>query len=208
MLDLYTWHTPEGRVPTILLAELDAPYEQHLVDVAHGEQNRTSYREVEPNGMVPALVDRDELVGRVAVVEPGAILFYLAEKYGRFLPHSIGFHRAEVLSWLFWQAASPGPLLAQLQREHEPRNEPVFAHLVGEARRLVAVLDRRLVDRDFICDAYSIADMAVYPSFEAIHEIVPEAFLDASEVDQWLRRVGTRPAVRRGMHLGSVTSAA
>ena len=210
MLDLYTWHTPNGRKPAILLAELEVPYELHLIDLAQGEQKRPEYLELNPNGKIPALVDTDSQLGRVVAFESGAILVHLAEKFGRFLPRALGAKRAEILSWVFWQVGGPGPTFGKVKkyRDEDPRNEAVFADFFAETRRLVSVFDERLADREFICEGYSIADIACYPWFEALAEHVPEALEGANEVRAWLQRVGARPAVKRGMHLEQARHAA
>jgi GST-like protein len=203
MLDLYTWHTPNGRKPAIMLAELELPYELHLVDISRGEQKRHSYLELNPNGKIPALVDVDSHLGHVVVFESGAILQYLGEKYGRFLPRTLGGRRAEVLSWLFWHTGGPGPFFGQLGTfgAKSPRDEMVYAHFFKEAKRLVDVLEHRLVNRDFIADEYSVADIGCFPWFEELHESFPEVLEHAHEVKSWLKRIGARPWVRHGMRL-------
>src|SRR5579859_3404781 len=108
MLDLYSWHTPNGKKAPILLAELDWPYETHLVNLGRNEQKRREYLAINPNGKIPALVDTEGDGGLVVVFESGAILQYLAEKSGKFLPREQP-ARAEVLSWLYWQIGGPGP---------------------------------------------------------------------------------------------------
>lgn len=202
-LELYTWHTPNGRKPAILLAELEVDYRVHLINIADGEQKRPSYLAINPNGKIPALVDRDPNLGSVTVFESGAILLYLAEKHQRFLPRGIGGRRSEVLSWLFWSIGGPGPAfgqLGQLGRE-EPRDEHAFAHFMKEAKRLASVIDAQLVLRDHLCDEYSIADIVSYPWFAALAEAYPSALEDTKHVKAWLDRVGSRPAVRAGMKL-------
>lgn len=203
MLDLYTWHTPNGKKPAILLAELEIPYELHLVDLGKDEQKRPAYLELNPNGKIPALVDTDPELGRIVVFESGAILVHLAEKHGRFLPRELGAKRAEVLSWTFWQVGGPGPTFGKVKKfgEGESKSEEAFDYFFEESKRLVSVLDGRLVDRDYICDEYSIADIACFPWFEALHEKCPPIFEGAKEVLAWMKRVGARPAVKRGMHL-------
>ncbi len=210
MLDLYTFHTPNGKKPAILLAELEIPYELHLVNLAQGEQKRPEYLELNPNGKIPALVDTDVEAGRIVVFESGAILVHLAEKHGRFLPRELGAKRAEILSWLFWQVGGPGPTFGKIEKfgGEKNKNEQAFDYFLEETKRLVAVLDGRLVDRDYICEGYSIADIACYPWFEALREKHPEALEGAKEVEHWMKRVAARPAVRQGMHLEQVKRAA
>lgn len=175
----------------------------HLVNLANGEQKRPAFLEINPNGKIPALVDSDPHLGRVVVFESGAILVYLAEKYGRLLPHELGAKRAEVLSWVFWQIGGPGPTFGKVGKfvNRRDRDPELFDEFFAEAKRLVGVLDRQLVDREFICDEYSIADIACYPWFEALQERCPEALERAKEVHRWMKRLRARPAVDRGMHL-------
>jgi GSH-dependent disulfide-bond oxidoreductase len=203
-LDLYTWHTPNGRKPAILLAELGIPCVTHLVDIDKGEQREPEYLAINPNGKIPALIDHDPILGRVIVFESGAILQYLAEKYQRFLPPLIGARRAEVLSWLFWQAGGPGPIFGQLGQftKQAPKDPHAIAHFLDESRRLIDVLNRRLIDRDFVAaEQYSIADIALYPWLDTVREHFPSLLFGAEEVIGWLDRVGARPAVKLGMKL-------
>jgi GST-like protein len=201
-LDLYTWRTPNGRKPAILLAELGIPYNLHLVDIGQGEQDRPSYLELNPNGKIPALVDRDPQLGRIVVFESGAVLQYLAEKHGRFCPMALGESRCEVFSWLFWQVGGPGPTFGQVEHfASESVDNQAVVHFKNEAKRLAHVLDRRLVDRPFIADSYSIADIACYPWFETVASRVPEIVEDCPNLRAWLQRIGARPAVREGMAL-------
>src|SRR5579859_6717040 len=114
MLDLYSWHTPNGKKAPILLAELGWPYELHLVNIGENEQKRREYLAINPNGKIPALVDTEGEDGKLVVVfESGAILEYLADKARRFLPREQP-GRAEVLSWMYWQVGGPGPFFGQL----------------------------------------------------------------------------------------------
>src|SRR4051812_20295574 len=114
MLDLYTWRTPNGRKVPILLAELELPYQLHLIDLGKQQQKTPAYLAINPNGKIPALIDREGETGEpVPIFESGAILLYLADKTGRFLPRA-GVARAEVLSWLYWQVGGPGPTFGML----------------------------------------------------------------------------------------------
>jgi GST-like protein len=203
MLDLYTWRTPNGRKVPILLAELDWSYELHLVDLGKNEQKAPGYLAINPNGKIPALVDRDGARGeRVVVFESGAILEYLADKSGRLLPRA-GAARAEVLSWLYWQVGGPGPFFGQMLAfaRQTPRGEGAFAKFRDESRRLAQVLDGRLRDRPYVAGDYSIADIACYPWFAAIAEHGAEALAGAAPVRRWMERMEERPAVRSGMAL-------
>jgi GSH-dependent disulfide-bond oxidoreductase len=204
MYDLYTWHTPNGKKPLILFAELDLPYELHLVNLGQNEQKAANYLRINPNGKIPALVDTERADGGLVVVfESGAILQYLAEKTGRFLPSEQP-ARAEVLSWVYWQAGGPGPFFAQLIAFGRDRagNEGAFAKFLDESRRLTGVLDGRLRDREWIAGEYSIADMMNYPWFAALAQAQPAALEGADAVTQWMSRMEARPAVQKGMNAG------
>jgi GST-like protein len=201
MLDLYTWGTPNGTKVPILLAELGLPYEVHLVNLGQNEQKRAEYLAINPNGKIPALVDTEGTNAELVVVfESGAILEYLADKVGRFLPKD-GPGRAEVLSWLYWQVGGPGPTFGQLLSfaRETPRNEGAFAKLFAESKRLIGVLDSRLKDREWVAGPYSIADIANYPWFAAAARLQPTAFDGADNVKRWMATMGARPAVQTGM---------
>jgi GST-like protein len=204
MLDLYTWPTPNGKKVPILLAELDWPYETHLINLGRNEQNRREYLSINPNGKIPALVDTEAAGGRelVVVFESGAILQYLAEKAGQFLPKEQP-GRAEVLSWLYWQVGGPGPFFGQMNTfgREKPQNHDAYEKFHAESKRLAAVLDHRLRDREWVAGAYSIADMANYPWFADAGEKHPDVLDGADGVKRWMERMAARPAVRKGMSI-------
>jgi GST-like protein len=204
MLDLYTWHTPNGKKVPILLAELGWSYELHLVDLGRNEQKQPAYLAINPNGKIPALVDTErEDGGLVVVFESSAILEYLADKSGQFLPREQP-GRSEVLSWTHWQVGGPGPFFSQLVAfgAETPRNEPAFAKFFDESRRLVHVLEGRLRDREWIAGAYSIADMINYPWFASVAENQLAVLEGADAVKRWMARMAARPAVQKGMSFG------
>jgi GST-like protein len=204
MLDLYTWHTPNGKKVPILLAELGWEYELHLVNLGENEQKAPEYIRINPNGKIPALVDTERADGGlVTVFESGAILQYLADKAGRFLPGDEP-RRSEVLSWAYWQVGGPGPFFAQLVSFGRDRanNEGAFAKFFEESKRLVRVLDGRLVDREWIAGPYSIADMMNYPWFHAVAQFQPAVLEGADAVAKWMHRMAARPAVKKGMDFG------
>jgi GST-like protein len=205
MLDLYTWRTPNGKKAPILLAELGWPFELHLVNLGQGDQRKAEYLAINPNGKIPALVDTEADCGELVVVfESGAILEYLADKAGRFLPRDQP-GRAEVLSWTYWQVGGPGPFFSQMLvfAGEEPRNQDAFEKLFGESARLVRVLDGRLRDREWIAGAYSIADIMNYPWFAAVAEQQPGVLEGAANVQRWIAAMAARPAVQKGMAVGS-----
>jgi GSH-dependent disulfide-bond oxidoreductase len=208
MLDLYTWRTPNGKKAPILLAELGWPYELHLVNLGQGAQRKAEYLAINPNGKIPALVDTEATCGELVVVfESGAILEYLADKAGRFLPKDQP-GRSEVLSWVYWQVGGPGPFFAQMlaladRRPGKPRESEAFEALFLESQRLVRVLDGRLRDREWIAGAYSIADITSYPWFAAAAEGQPAVLEGAEHVKRWIAAMAARPAVMAGMAVGS-----
>jgi GST-like protein len=202
MLDLYTWHTPNGKKAPILLAELGWAYELHLVNLGEGQQKKPAYLAINPNGKIPALVDLERPNGGLVVVfESGAILQYLADKAGRFLPREQP-GRSEVLSWVYWQVGGPGPFFGQLLAfaREEPKNQAAFEKFFGESKRLVEVLDGRLADREWIAGDYSIADMMSYPWFAAVAAVQGDVLDGASHVKRWMAAMAARPAVQKGMN--------
>jgi GST-like protein len=201
MLDLYTWPTPNGKKVPILLAELDWAYELHLVNLGRNEQNRREYLAINPNGKIPALVDTEGTGGGLVMVfESGAILQYLAEKSGLFLPTQQP-ARAEALSWVFWQVGGPGPFFGQFLSfsRQVPRNDEAIEKFRAESKRLVRVLDHHLGGREWVAGAYSIADMMNYPWFAALLEHAPDTLDGADAVQEWMGRMAERPAVKKGM---------
>jgi len=197
MLELYTWRTPNGRKVPILLAELGWPCVLYLVNLGENEQKAPAYLAKNPNGKIPALVD-DDLI----VFESGAILEYLADKAGRFLPTERR-ARAEVLSWTYWHIGGPGPMLGLLGTfaNETPLDEHAFQTFHTEATRLTGVLDGRLRDREWIAREYSIADIINYPWFDAVAGFQPDVLHGADAVKAWMKRMVARPAVRKGMAL-------
>lgn len=203
MLDLYTWRTPNGRKAPILIAELGLPHRLHLIDLEKKEQKKPAYLAINPNGKIPAMIDRAGPGGEeVRLFESGAILAYLAEREGRLLPKAAA-ARAEVMSWLFWQVGGPGPMFGQLGQfaREVPRNDAAYDKFLAEARRLVGVLDGRLRDREYVAGEYSIADIACYPWFVAMAEKQALALEGAEHVAAWMARVAVRPAVITGMSI-------
>jgi GST-like protein len=201
MLDLYTWHTPNGKKALILLAELEWPYDMRLVNIGENEQKRREYLAINPNGKIPALVDTEGDNGKLVVVfESGAILEYLATKAGRFLPKDEP-GRSEVLSWVYWEVGGPGPFFGQLMSfgRQQPRNEAAYQKFFDESKRLVGVFDGRLRDRQWIAGTYSIADMMSYPWFASIAKKEPGVLDGSDNVKRWANDMAARPAVQKAM---------
>jgi glutathione S-transferase len=200
MIDLYTWTTPNGRKVSIALEEMGLDYETHLVDLKSGAQKSAAFLRINPNGRIPAIIDRDE--GDFAVFESGAILIYLAEKSGLLLPGEKK-ARSVVLQWLMWQMGGLGPMHGQANvfvRYFPEKIPSVIARYQGETLRLLRVMDTRLADYEYLAGDYSIADIACWP-WVIQHDW---AGLDISELvhlGRWMAAVGARPAVQRGAML-------
>lgn len=210
-LQLYSLPTPNGVKVSILLEELGLPYEAHLVDIGKDETWTPEFLSLNPNGKIPAIIDPDGPGGKpLPLFESGAILVYLAEKTGRFLPADPA-ARYETLQWVFFQMAAIGPMFGQLGffhrfagREYEdkrPRDR-----YVAESKRLLGVLEGRLEGRDWIMGAdYTIADIAILGwvrnliGFYEAGDLV--GFSDFPRVGAWLKRGLARPAVQRGLEI-------
>jgi GSH-dependent disulfide-bond oxidoreductase len=210
MIDFYTWTTPNGRKVSILLEELGEKYEVFAINLAEGRQKQPDFLAINPNGKIPAIVDRDAKGGPLAVFESGAILIHLAEKHGRFLsdePRA----RAEALEWLMFQMSGIGPFLGQVNywMNTAPEKSPVAAQrYLDESLRLMEVFNGALADREYIATEYSIADMASYPWVAAawgpFSAMLPQKVAEMPNVKAWLDRVGAREAVQRGMAVPKV----
>ena len=162
MIDLYTWSTPNGRKVSILLEELGQDYTVHSVDIGAGDQNTPEFLRIGPNNKVPVIFDHDT---GMSLMESGAIMLYLAEKHNQFLPKN-DTGRAAVMEWLMWQMGGLGPMLGQAHHFlHFNPGKSDYAEIRfrNEVARLYGVLDKRLDGRNYICDDYSIADMACWP---------------------------------------------
>jgi GST-like protein len=197
MIDLYYWTTPNGHKITLFLEEARIPYRIVRIDISKGEQFAPDFLKISPNNRIPAIVDQEPADGGapISLFESGAILLYLAEKTGRFLPSDVR-GRAETLQWLFWQMAGLGPMAGQNHHfgTYAPEKIPyAIDRYVKETNRLYGVLNRRLADRKFVAGDYSIADMAMYPW------IVPwqrqQQNLDEfPHLKRWFETIQARPA--------------
>ena len=197
MITLHTWATPNGRKVSIKLEECDLPYVVRKIDITRGEQFDPAFVAVNPNAKIPAIED-DE--GPLTIFESGAILIYLAEKTGRFLPPA-GALRYHALQWLMFQMGGVGPMFGQTHHFLRFAPEPVpyaIERYRKETRRLYGVLDARLAAAEYLAGDYSVADIATYP-WVARHEWQEIDLTDFSNVRRWYEVVGARPAVRRGM---------
>ena len=193
-IKLYTAATPNGWKISIALEEMGLPYEVRVIDLASGEQKADWYVRLNPNGRIPTL-DDDGFV----LFESGAILLYLAEKTGRFLPRDVH-ARSRVIQWLMFQMSGIGPMMGQANvffRYFPEKIQPAIDRYQREVTRLLAVLDRQLASHEYIAGAYSIADMALWPWVSG-HEwsgVTVDAF---ASLQRWLALVGGRPAVQAG----------
>jgi glutathione S-transferase/GST-like protein len=198
MIDLYTAATPNGWKASITLEELGLPYKVHLIDLASGEQKQPAFTAINPNGRIPAIVDRE--AGDFAVFESGAIMTYLAEKTGRLMPADIK-GRSVVMQWLMFQMGGVGPMMGQANvfTRYFPEHLPsVIERYRREGRRLFEVLDRHLADNEYLAGDYSIADIA---NWSWVHTYEWPG-IDISGVDnlkRWMDQIAARPAVQKGV---------
>lgn len=201
MIDLYTYTTPNGRKPAILLEELELPYTLHNIDIGTGDQFTPEFKAINPNSKIPAIRDRDH---DLTIFESGAILIYLAEKAGKLLPTDMA-GRATVLEWLMFQMASVGPMFGQLGhfRNAAPEAIPYAVERYHrETLRLLDVLDGQLKHHPYIAGDYSIADIATFPWVAAAQApYLGIALADFPNVDRWVEAMQQRPAVQVGMDI-------
>ena len=201
MIDLYTWSTPNGRKVSIMLEELGLPYNTHAIDIGKGEQFKPEFVAISPNGKIPAIVDSEGPEARpYPLFESGAILLYLAEKTGRFLP-TRATERFDAIQWLMFQMGGIGPMFGQTHHFLRAAPEAVpyaIARYGKETRRLYGVLEQRLSGRDWLGADYSVADIATYP-WVARHDWHKVELSEFPNVKRWFDTIGARPAVQRGM---------
>ena len=203
---LHSWNTPNGRKISVALEEMNLPYEVKVVDITKGQQFDPAFLAFSPNNRIPAIVDPDGPGGApITVFESGAILLYLAEKTGKFLPSDLR-ARVPVLEWLMWQMGGFGPMPGQvhhfLMQPEGPARDYGLKRYHTETKRLYGVLDRRLAGRDFVATTGepSIADFAIL-GWAWRHERHQVPFDDLPNVAAWYDRMMARPAVRRGFEV-------
>jgi GSH-dependent disulfide-bond oxidoreductase len=204
VIDLYYWTTPNGHKITIFLEEAGLPYRMVPVNISRGEQFKPEFLRISPNNRIPAIVDNAPAAGGrpVSVFESGAILQYLAEKTGKFLPKDLH-GRVEVMQWLFWQMGGLGPMAGQNHHfgQYAPEKIPyAIERYAKETNRLYGVLDKRLADREFVAGDYSIADMASYP-WIVPYERQGQKLDDFPNVKRWFETIRARPAIMRAYEL-------
>jgi GST-like protein len=201
MIDLYTFTTPNGRKASIMLEEVGLDYNVHKIDITKGEQFAPEYIAINPNSKIPAIVDRD---ADMTVFESGAILIYLAQKTGKLLPTEQKQH-FQVIEWLMFQMGSIGPMFGQYNHFNRFAPEKIpyaIERYKQETLRLYGILDRQLSDREFICEDYSIADIATFP-WVASYDFMGLTLDEHPNLKRWVETVGQRPAVQRGMKVPS-----
>lgn len=200
MIDLYYWTTPNGHKITIFLEETSLSYNIIPVNIAKGDQFKSEFLVISANNRIPAIVDRAPKGGGkpVAVFESGAILLYLAEKTGRFLPTDLR-GRTEAVQWLFWQIGGLGPMAGQNNHfsNYAPEKLPyAIERYVKETNRLFGVLNKRLVNSEFVAGEYSIADMAAYP-WVVPYERLGQKLEEFPHLKRWFEAIQARPATMR-----------
>jgi GST-like protein len=201
VIDVYTWTTGNGRKIPIFMEETGTPYRLVMVDIHNGEQHKPDFITINPNSKIPAIVDPDGPGGKpLTLFESGAILIYLAEKTGQFMPRD-PVARYHTIEWVMFQMANVGPLLGQTHhfRSKASHVEYGVKRYTDEATRLWKVMDRRLGEVPHLAGGdYSIADMATYP-WVARHEWQGVSLDEHPNVKRWFEAIGARPAVQRGM---------
>jgi GST-like protein len=209
-IDLYYWPTPNGHKITLFLEEAGLPYILKPVNIGKGEQFEPDFLKISPNNRIPAIVDLEPTDGGkpISVFESGAILLYLAEKTGQFLPSDLR-QRLQVLEWLFWQVGGLGPMLGQNHHFSQYAPEPIpyaIDRYVRETTRLYNVLNTRLEGRNYLAGDYSIADMAAYP-WIVPYERQGQTLNDFPNVRRWFEAIASRPAVIRAYEKAQAVNA-
>jgi GST-like protein len=203
MIELYTWNTPNGRKVSVALEEMGLPYTVKVVDITKDQQFEPSFLKISPNNRIPAIVDPDGPGGQpISVFESGAILLYLGEKTGRFLPNDLR-DRVPVLEWLMWQMGGFGPMLGQVHHfltVNEKDREYGLSRYSKETKRLYGVLDRRLAQVEFVAGALSVADFAIL-AWAWRHERHKVDLAEFPHVGRWYETMMARPATKRGFEV-------
>ena len=204
MIDLHYWTTPNGHKITIFLEETGLPYKIFPVNIGKGEQFTPEFLAIAPNNRIPAMIDHEPKGGGkpISVFESGAMLLYLAEKTGKFLPADLT-GRYDAIQWTFWQMGGLGPMAGQNHHFRNYAQEKItyaIDRYVNETNRLYGVLNKRLADREFIAGDYSIADMASYP-WIVPYKNQDQNIDDFPHLKRWLETIRARPATERAYAL-------
>ena len=200
MIDLYSAPTPNGWKASITLEELEIPYESHFVNLTKNEQKEPWFLEINPNGRIPAIVDRD--ASDLAVFESGAVMIYLAEKAGRLLPTDAA-GRSRVISWLMFQMGGVGPMMGQANvffRYFPEKLQPAIDRYQNESRRLFEVLDRHLDENEWLAGDFSIADIANW-AWVRTHKWSGVSIEGLDPLQRWIGQLYDRPACVRGIEI-------
>ena len=200
MIELHTYNTPNGRKVSVALEEMGLPYSVQVVDITKDEQFKPAFLEISPNNRIPAIVDPEGPDGApISVFESGAILLYVAEKTGQFMPPGLR-ERVPVLEWLMWQMGGFGPMLGQVHHFLTVNGDDQrygLARYSKETTRLYGVLDRRLTKVEYVAGALSVADFAIL-AWAWRHERHQVDLNDFANVKRWYQTLMARPAVQRG----------
>jgi GSH-dependent disulfide-bond oxidoreductase len=203
-IELHYWPTPNGWKITIMLEELGAPYEVRYVNIGAGEQFNPDFLKIAPNNRMPAIVDPEGPGGEpISVFESGAILQYLGRKFGQFYPTD-ECKRTEVDQWLFWQMGGLGPMAGQAHhfRQYAPEKVPyAIERYTNEVNRLYGVMNKRLADRPYLANEYSVADIACV-GWIVPHKNQGQDLDDFPNLKRWFETLMARPAVERGLKVG------
>lgn len=198
MIELYTAPTPNGYKASIALEEMEIPYNVHPIDLREGDQKKPEFLRICPNGRIPAIVDTDQ--DNLAVFESGAIMIYLAEKCGKFLPTDVS-GRSRVIQWLMFQMGGVGPMMGQANvfyRYFPEKIQPAIDRYQSECRRLFEVLDKQLAENEFLAGDYSIADMANW-SWVRTHSWSGVDIEGLDNLYRWMGVIRERPGALRGV---------
>jgi GST-like protein len=203
-IELHTWNTPNGRKISVALEEMGLPYSVHTVNIGKGEQFKPEFLKISPNNRIPAIIDPEGPGGQpISVFESGAILIYLAEKTGKFLPTDTR-KKVPVLEWLMWQMGGFGPMPGQVHhflQVTDPADQRYgLERYSKETRRLYGVLDRRLEGRDYVADECSIADFAIL-GWAWRHERHKVDLAEFPNVKRWYERCMARPGTKKGFEV-------
>src|SRR5579871_5705353 len=203
-IELHTWNTPNGRKISVALEEMELPYKMITVNISKGEQMAPSFLAISPNNKIPAIVDPEGPEGkRISIFESGAILLYLGEKTGKFLPKPL-IERIPVYEWLMWQMGGFGPMPGQVHHFIALQNEQDRAYGLAryskQTHRLYGVLNLRLRDHEFVAGNLSVADFAIL-GWAWRHERHKVSFDDYPNVGRWYATLMARPAVKRGFEV-------
>jgi len=199
-IQLYSLATPNGHKIAIFLEEAELKYDAHTVDIRKNDQFTDWFKAINPNSKIPALVDKET---GMKIFESGAILLYLGEKTGKFLPKDLK-KKYEVIEWVMWQMGGLGPMLGQMGHffKYAPEDIPYAKkRYETESKRLFAVVEKQLEGKDFICGEYSIADMAIFPWLRGVDKFYGKLtdMGDVPNVTKYIQRMEDRPAVQRGL---------